>query len=124
MKVVEVPKTVIEYVKTNTHDSIYITDSVVVPFIYCPDDTIDKPQPKLPVKEHYRTEIKYKGSNRDSVRVDSIPYIVKVPYAVEKQLSWFQKTQMYIGDLLIIGLIGYGLFKYRTDIFKFIIKLL
>lgn len=45
-------------------------------------------------------------------KVDSIP----VPYPVEKevpaQLSWWQKTRIYLANILLIGLIGYAVVWY------------
>lgn len=49
-------------------------------------------------------------ADRDSVH-DSIPVPVPVIQTVEKELSWWQRTQMYAGDVLLIGLLillGYG----------------
>lgn len=48
---------------------------------------------------------------------DTIPQPYPVEVQVEKQLSWWQRTQMYAGDalfLLIIGMVIYGYFKFTT----------
>lgn len=121
-KVVEVPRIKKVTVDKYIHDSVYISDSVIVPFIYCPDDTIQKEQPKLPVKEKYRTEIRYENKSRDSIQVDSIPFIINVPYPVEKKLSWLQKTQIYLCNTFLVGSLFFVLVKYRKNIIKLIIK--
>lgn len=45
---------------------------------------------------------------------DSIPYPVPVPQYIEKSLTWWQKTRIYAGNVLLIGLFvaaGFGIFK-------------
>lgn len=54
-------------------------------------------------------------------KTDSIPVPYPVTEYVEKSLSWWQRTQMYAGDLLLIGLLillGYGGFRL-WKVYKF-----
>jgi len=126
-KVVEVPRIKTVNVDRYVHDSIHTIDSIIVPFIYCPDDTIpfaETDQSKYPkqIEKHY--EVKYNTTKKDSIVIDTI-YITKdVPYPVEKDLSWIQETQIYIGDAFIVGLLLFVLIKYRKVIFGLITKLI
>lgn len=54
-------------------------------------------------------------------KTDSIPVPYPVTEYVEKSLSWWQRTQMYAGDLLLIGLLillGYSGFRL-WKVYKF-----
>lgn len=56
------------------------------------------------------------SATKDSVH-DSIPVPYPVERLVEKQLSWWQKTQMYAGDALLLALIvgaGIWILKKKT----------
>lgn len=45
-------------------------------------------------------------------KIDSIPKPYPVIKEVERELSWWQKTQMYAGDLMFLLLIGFGVWKF------------
>lgn len=54
-------------------------------------------------------------------KTDSIPIPYPVTEYVEKSLSWWQRTQMYAGDVLLIALmilLGYGGFRL-WKVYKF-----
>ena len=47
-------------------------------------------------------------------KVDSVPKPYAVPEYIEKPLTWWQKTRIYAGNILLIGLFvaaGFGIFK-------------
>lgn len=49
-------------------------------------------------------------------KTDTVPVPYPVEKKVEKQLSWWQQTQMYAGDVLLLLLMGgavYGIIKLR-----------
>ena len=58
---------------------------------------------------------------RDRLRIDTIYQAthdtIPAPFPqteyVEKDLSWWQRTQMYAGDVMLLVLLGYGLFRLR-----------
>lgn len=55
-----------------------------------------------------KIEVQYK--DRETIR-DSIVYQTKeVPYFVEKELNWWQKIRMNAGTVVIMALLGAGLF--------------
>ena len=58
----------------------------------------------------YTPEIEVRYKDRETVR-DSIVYQTKeVPYFVEKELNWWQKLRMNAGTVVIMALLGAGLF--------------
>lgn len=104
----------VERVRTDTtyitkwqRDSIYLKDSTHVSE---KGDTVRI--------EHWHTEWRDRW-NRDTVYQathDTIPQPYPVPEYVEKELSWWQRTQMYAGDVMLIVLLvllGYGVFRLR-----------
>ena len=94
------------------HDSIHVKDSTHVEW----KDSIIK-------IEHWHTEY-VDHTVHDTLyqsKTDTIPkpYPVEKRVEVEKQLSWWQKTTMYAGDvmlLLLLGLIIYGIIKLRSTL--------
>ena len=54
-------------------------------------------------------ELEHTAATRDTVR-DSIPYPVEVTKEVPAELTWWQRTQMYAGDVLLLLLVGGGAF--------------
>ena len=104
----------VERVRTDTtyitkwqRDSIYLKDSTHVSE---KGDTVRI--------EHWHMEWRDRW-NRDTVYQathDTIPQPYPVPEYVEKELSWWQRTQMYAGDVMLVVLLvllGYGVFRLR-----------
>ena len=61
-------------------------------------------------------ELEHTAATSDTVH-DSIPYPVEVTKEVPAELTWWQRTQMYAGDVLLLLLIGGGaLFILRKRI--------
>ena len=95
------------YITKWQRDSIYLKDSTHVSE---KGDTVRI--------EHWHTEWRDRW-NRDTVYQathDTIPQPYPVPEYVEKELSWWQRTQMYAGDTMLIVLLvllGYGVFRLR-----------
>lgn len=96
------------YITKEKRDSIWQHDSV---YIHEKGDTV--------LVEKWHT--KY----RDILQIDTFKEFVHdtigrpYPYEVEvpSKLTWWQRTQMYAGDvlfLLIIGMVIYGYFKFTT----------
>lgn len=50
-------------------------------------------------------ELEHTAATSDTVH-DSIPYPVEVTKEVPAELTWWQRTQMYAGDVLLLLLIG------------------
>lgn len=106
----------IEVEKVRT-DTTYITkwqrDS-----IYLKDSTHVSEKGDIVRIEHWHTEWRDRW-NRDTVYQathDTIPQPYPVPEYVEKELSWWQRTQMYAGDVMLVVLLvllGYGVFRLR-----------
>lgn len=87
------------------HDSIYITEKQKGDTIYL---QLEKWHTKYVEKEMHDTIYQSK--------VDSIPYPVEVIKEVQKKLSWWQKTRIHLGELmlcLLLVLIGIGVYKLR-----------
>ena len=108
-KYVEVEKvrTDTTYITKWQRDSIYLKDSTHVSE---KGDTVRI--------EHWHTEWRDRW-NRDTVYQathDTIPQPYPVPEYVEKELSWWQRTQMYAGDVMLVVLLvflGYVVFRLR-----------
>lgn len=75
-------------------DSIFEKDSVL---IMMNGDTVTIYKTKILYKDRWREKIVY----RDSIRTDSI----RVPYPVEKELTFWQKTWIKAGKMLFYGLV-------------------
>lgn len=75
-------------------DSIFERDSVL---IMMNGDTVTIYKTKILYKDRWRERIVY----RDSIRTDSI----RVPYPVEKELTFWQKTWIKAGKMLFYGLV-------------------
>ena len=94
-------------VNKTAHDSIYVHDST---YIHEKGDTVwyERWHTKYIERETHDTIFQHS--------IDSIPkpYPVEKRVEVEKPLSWWQKTTMYAGDvmlLLLLGLLIYGATK-------------
>ena len=104
---VEKVRTDTTYITKWQRDSIYLKDSTHVSE---KGDTVRI--------EHWHTEWRDRW-NRDTVYQathDTIPQPYPVPEYVEKELSWWQRTQMYAGDVMLVMLLvllGYGVFRLR-----------
>lgn len=85
------------YIAKHTRDSIYMHDST---FVEVKGDTT--------LIERWHTAWRERVVHDTSVvvRVDSVPMPYPVEKKVEKQLSWWQRTQMYAGDVLFVLLSG------------------
>ena len=98
------------YIALHQRDSIYIHDST---FVQEKGDTM--------LIERWHTAWRERLVHDTSVvvRVDSVPMPYPVEKKIEKQLSWWQKTQMYAGDVLLVLLAGgivYGIFKIKDKL--------
>lgn len=105
------------------YDSVYVLDSIIIPYFYLDKGNGFTQKIDLPTKEKYRKEVKYVTVKRDSIRVDTFYNKIEVPISVPAQISMFQKLQMYVGDVAIIGLILFLGIKYRSKILNIILKL-
>ena len=89
-------------------DSIYCHDSIFVN-VYQRGDTI--------FKEHTRWLTRWRDRLLiDTVyqsRTDTLTLYREVTREVERRLSWWQRTQMYIGDMALILLIVLVLYKLK-----------
>lgn len=97
--------TVPEYhnIEVTKHDTLVVRDSIMEKdsiYIHQKNDTILKEKFTIKYRDRWRDKIVY----RDSIKVDSI----KVPYPVEKQLTFMQRTWIRIGKTLF-GLSTFGI---------------
>lgn len=95
------------YIAQHQRDSIYVHDSA---FVEVKGDTT--------LIERWHTAWRERIVHDTSVvvRVDSVPVPYPVEKKVEKQLSWWQRSQMYAGDVLLVLLAGgivCGIFKIK-----------
>jgi hypothetical protein len=99
-----------EYQNVHTRDSVYLRDSV---HIAQKGDTV--------LIEKYRVLYKNRFLHDSIFLQDSVPYPVevRVPYPVEKPFTWWQRTQMIAGNILLIGLLAGGIvWVIRKKFFK------
>ena len=93
-------------IQTNVQkDSVYMHDSTYV-MIKGDTVTIDRWHTKYISKEVHDTT--YVAVH------DSVPVPYPVKEYIEKPLTWWQKTRIYAGNILLIGLFvaaGFGIFK-------------
>lgn len=99
-------------VNKTAHDSIYVHDST---YIHEKGDTV--------WYEHWYTKYIERETHDTLYQAthDTIPkpYPVEKRLEIEKPLSWWQKTTMYAGDVmlvLLLGLILYGILKLRRKL--------
>ena len=92
----------------NIRDSIYLHDSIHVKEL---GDTVWIERWHTSYRDRLKTDTVYHS------RVDSVPFPVEVKKEVAKPLTWWQKTQMYAGDVMLLVLFvaaGFGAWKlYR-----------
>lgn len=87
------------------HDSIFVSEKQKGDTIYL---QLERWHTKYVEKELHDTIYQSK--------VDSVAYPVEVIKEVKKDLSWWQKTRMHLGELMLVillALIGYGVWKLR-----------
>ena len=77
-------------------DSIYMHDSILV---RQQGDTVTIDRWHTQYRDRWHTDTIYKS------RVDSVPFKVEVIKEVPAKLSWWERTQMYAGDVLL-GIVG------------------
>ena len=88
-------------ISQNTHDSIHVHDST---YIKEKGDTMLIERWHTKFRDRWRTDTIYQSKR------DSIPYPVEVEKEDPAELTWWQRTQMYAGDVLMLLLIGGGAF--------------
>ena len=95
-------------ISKHQRDSIYVHDST---YIKEKGDTMLIERWHTQWRDRWRTDTIYQSKH------DSIPYPVEVTKEVPAELTWWQRTQMYAGDVLLLLLIGGGaLFILRKRI--------
>lgn len=109
-KVVEVERvrTDTTYITKWQHDSIWLHDSIRI---------AEKGDSVIIESWHTKYVEKLRYDTIYQSKTDSILVPYPVEKLVEKSLSWWQRTQMYAGDVLLIGLLillGYGVYKIRV----------
>lgn len=108
-KVVTVERVRTDTVKTvrNVRDSIYMHDSIRV---------TEKGDTVTIERWHTRYQDRLLLDTIYESRTDSLPVPYPVEKLVERQLSWWQHTQMYAGDVLLLLLLGgavYGVLRLK-----------
>lgn len=108
-KVVTVERVRTDTVKTvrNVRDSIYLHDSIHV---------TEKGDTVTIERWHTRYQDRLLLDTIYESRTDSVPVPYPVEKLVERQLSWWQHTQMYAGDMLLLLLLGgavYGVLRLK-----------
>ena len=90
------------YITKHQRDSIWMHDSIWVTQ-YQKGDTIFSTS----VKWHTKYVMKEVHDTTYISKTDSVPapYPVEVINEVEKQLTWWQQTKMYVGAIVIFGLL-------------------
>ena len=91
----------------NTRDSIYLHDSVFVNQ-YQRGETVYVEKEKW----HTRYQDRLLLDTIYQSRTDSVPVPYPVEKLVERQLSWWQHTQMYAGDVLIFAVLIFVVIRY------------
>lgn len=111
-KVVTVERVRTDTVKTvrNVRDSIYMHDSIRISE---KGDTVTIERWHTRYRDRLLLDTIYES------HTDSVPVPYPVETLVERQLSWWQRTQMYAGDVLLLVLLGgavYGVIKLKKAI--------
>ena len=91
----------------NMRDSIYLHDSVFVKQ-YERGETVfvEKEKWHTRYQDRLLVDTVYKS------RTDSVPVPYEVTEFVEYNLTWWQKTRMYAGDVLMVSLLGIGFYFF------------
>ena len=98
----------------NIRDSIYLHDSVFVKQ-YEMGETVFVEKERW----HTRYQDRLLMDTMYVSRTDSVPVPYPVETLVERQLSWWQRTQMYAGDVLLLLLVGgvvYGAIRMKKGV--------
>ena len=98
----------------NIRDSIYLHDSVFVKQ-YEMGETVFVEKERW----HTRYQDRLLMDTMYVSRTDSVPVPYPVETLVERQLSWWQRTQMYAGDVLMLVLVGgvvYGAIRMKKGV--------
>lgn len=108
-KVVTVERVRTDTVKTvrNVRDSIYMHDSIRIS---------EKGDTVTIERWHTRYRDRLLLDTICQSRTDSVPVPYPMEKLVERQLSWWQHTQMYAGDVLLLLLLGgavYGVLRLK-----------
>lgn len=85
----------------NKHDTLFHRDSIYMKdsfYVEKSGDTVSIYKTRYIYIDKWRDKIVY----RDSIKVDSI----RVPYPVERELTFWQKTWMNLGKIGFTGLVG------------------
>lgn len=85
------------YITKQQRDSIWLHDST---YIKEKGDTVLIERWHTKFRDRWRMDTIYQSKR------DSIPYPVEVTKEVPAELTWWQRTQMYAGDVLLLLLIG------------------
>ena len=98
----------------NIRDSIYLHDSVFI-------KQYERGETVFVEKErwHTRYQDRLLMDTMYVSRMDSVPVPHPVETLVERQLSWWQRTQMYAGDVFLLVLLGgvvYGVIRMKKGI--------
>lgn len=101
-EIIEKVRTDTTYIVKHQKDSVWIHDSIHVK---------EKGDTILIEKWHTQWMERIKIDTLYQARVDSIPVPYPVEKLVEKELSWWQKTQIYAGDFLLVLILGFGIWK-------------
>lgn len=91
----------------NIRDSIYLHDSVFVKQ-YERGETVFVEKEKW----HTRYQDRLLVDTIYESRTDSVPVPYEVTEFVEYNLTWWQKTRMYAGDVLMVSLLGIGFYFF------------
>jgi hypothetical protein len=96
-----------EYRDRLLHDSIHVRDSI---YVRERGDTV--------FMDRWHTEYIDRLRVDSFCKIDSIPVPYPVPYPVEKQLSWWERTKMDIGGVVIwvilLVIVYYGVKLFKT----------
>ena len=102
---VEKAKTDTTYITKEKRDSIWLHDST---FVEKKGDTVLIERWHTKYRDVYQLDTIYRATH------DTIPQPYPVIQTVEKRLSWWQRTQIYIGDLtLVLAILGVAIWFIR-----------
>ena len=108
---VEVVTTDTLVITKHERDSIYLKDSTNV-HEWQRGDTVyvEVNRWRTEYRDRWRHDTIYQH------RVDSVPVPCPVEVKVPRELTWWQRTQMYAGDVALVGLLGlcvYGFIRLK-----------
>lgn len=94
-------------VSRNIRDSIYLHDSVFVKQYEIGETVFVEKE-----RWHTRYQDRLLVDTMYVSRTDSVPVPYEVTEFVEYNLTWWQKTRMYAGDVLMVSLLGIGFYFF------------